>query len=377
MTRYATTAGGGYLAQGLAGGVTGNPADLIILDDPIRNRQEVESKAIMSSIRDNLSGAVRTRMHKDTAVIVMHTRWAEDDPAGYLLQAWQEGWEVLMLPALIETREQAAADPLGREIGEVLWSQRFPATYLRETRNAILPRDWNALYQQDPTPGEGALFSYSDFAEYDVLPRRLVYYGFHDGAVATPDEGEDPDMTELSVWGVDQAFNLYAVDWWTCQIDLDEWVGTLFDMAEDWRVQRWHAEKGVIAHASRGAIKREKLDRKSQLFFKWMPHIGDKEANVAGFRALCRRGKVYFPSRRSRLHGPWVRHVQDQLVKFPAGRFDDAVDTCGLAGRQVGDMIAARSSQRGKPKPKHGSMDWLTQFAEHAVEQERHCRRRN
>jgi hypothetical protein len=145
-SEWSTHAGGGMLTAGMGGGITGRPADLMIIDDPFKNSEQAGSRLYRDSVWDTWQSAAVTRLQPGAGVIVMHTRWHEDDLAGRLLAAPDASrWEVLCLPALA-----GPDDPLGRAPGDALWPERFSTDDLAVRRQEVGSYFWNALYQQDP-----------------------------------------------------------------------------------------------------------------------------------------------------------------------------------------------------------------------------------
>ena len=166
---------GGVFAAGVGGGMTGRPADLIIIDDPYKNMEEADSPAYRAKVDEWFKAVVTTRLAPGAPIILIQTRWNEDDLAGALLahdRARPEGereWRFLNIPALAE---EGTPDALGREPGTYLQSARgrTPADWER-IRRAVGPRVWSALYQGRPTPAGGGLFSRDAFDRYRVEQR--------------------------------------------------------------------------------------------------------------------------------------------------------------------------------------------------------------
>ena len=157
------TAGGGMMTAGVGGPFTGHGFDLLIIDDPVKNRQEANSAVMRRHLWEWWRSTARTRLEPGGSIIVVMTRWHEDDLVGQLLAAvtdddWRDEWEHIRLPALAE-----ADDPLGRELDGPLWPERYDAGALAATRLAIGPQEWAGLYQQRPAPMGGSVFQSKDF----------------------------------------------------------------------------------------------------------------------------------------------------------------------------------------------------------------------
>ena len=151
-----------------------------IIDDPIRGRKDAESQLIRDNLWNWYWDDFRTRLKPNAAIMLIQTRWHEDDLAGRILgEEWNgesgtftatdgEEWEVICIPA-----EAGDNDILGREKGEFLWTDYFTGDFWQNTKNSLLthsPSSWWSLYQQVPTPDEGIFFTRDKFKFYDELP---------------------------------------------------------------------------------------------------------------------------------------------------------------------------------------------------------------
>lgn len=153
--------GGGMRATGVGAGLTGHDADLLICDDPHKDRDEAESKLLRDRVDDWWSSTFITRQSPGTPICLILTRWHEDDIAGRLLAREGHEWDVVRLPALADS----AQDPLGRALGEALEHPKIHGdqaehfAHWDRLRRNMSKRDWFALFQCDPQPIEGALLT--------------------------------------------------------------------------------------------------------------------------------------------------------------------------------------------------------------------------
>jgi len=342
---WALDNGSEYMSGGLLSGLTGNRADGLIVDDPVKGRQEAESEATRSSIWEAYTNDADSRLKpKDWWKCVIQTRWHEDDLAGRILpEEWRgesgvircrdgELWAVTCLQAECERDD----DPLGRKRGELLWPEWFSAEHFRRFKKS--PRLWRSLFQQTPTADEGSFFKREWFNAYDKAPQHLNVYMSGDFAVT---EGGG-DYTELGVWGVAPDKRIYLLDWWYGQTTADVWITEMVERFRFWKPQWFIGESGPIRRAIEPILKRRMFDDNSLCAIEWLPHgQANKEAAARPFQAICSQGLVYFPQ------NAMAERVKDQLLRFPAGRYVDAVDTCSLFGRFI-DMTWSREA----PKPK-------------------------
>jgi predicted phage terminase large subunit-like protein len=191
--RWDTTVGGGMVTAGVGGPITGRGADLLIVDDPVKNAEEADSPTFRDRAWEWWRTTAYTRLEPGGAAVLVMTRWHQDDLAGRLLAQMQQGgerWDVLSLPALAE-----GADPLGRGLDEPLWRERYDAEALARIRQAIGSRAWASLYQQHPLPAEGNLFKRQWFPIVDAVPADCKRVRYWDFAATEPKPGSDPDWT--------------------------------------------------------------------------------------------------------------------------------------------------------------------------------------
>ncbi|TFH50110.1 MAG: hypothetical protein E4H01_02960, partial [Lysobacterales bacterium] len=345
---WETSQGGSYKACGVDGSITGRRGDLLLIDDPVKGRREADSDTVKKSSWEWFKSDFLSRGRPGAAVVIIQTRWVEDDISGRILPDDWDGesgdfigfdgqiWKVICIQAQAEDGKN---DPLGREPGEYLWPEWFTLDYWEQTKAAQTSgdmRNWGALYQQTPTPEGGTFFKREWFEFYDELPDKLNRYLTHDDAVTEESEGEDPDYTEIGDWGVDADDNIYAVTWYSAQTTSDIWVDSLLDMVKESHPFVVVGESGVIRRAVEPHLLSQMRSRKVFARLEWLPTIGDKFARARNFQALASMGKVRFP------RTDWARKVIDQLVKFPGTRYDDKVDTCGLIGRAIHQTWAPR-----------------------------------
>ena len=203
-SRFMLTQGAEYFASGVRGPITGRRADLIVIDDPVKSWAEAESQVARDALYDWYRGELSARLKPGGRIVLIMTRWHEDDLAGRL-QASEGGWECLRLPAIAER-----GDALGRVPGEVLWPEWQNAEAVARRRLEVGERTFAAMYQQAPRPPEAALFRTERIR---VLPEAPVVRGCVRGwdlAASLPSAGRSPDYTVGVKLGV-TAENLLVV----------------------------------------------------------------------------------------------------------------------------------------------------------------------
>lgn len=312
--RWHTDKHGVYVAAGVGTAITGRGANILLIDDPFKDRAEADSEVRREHVWNWYTSTAYTRLMPDGAVVVINTRWHDDDLSGRLLAQQEDGgdkWEVLSLPA-IDT------------YGNALWPDWYPIDRLREIQSVLPARDWNSLYQQNPIPDDGDYFKSAWFGEYDTLPDGLVFYGASDGAVT--DGGGD--FTEHGIFGIDANKNIYVVDWWRGQTTADIWIDAMCSLILAHKPQIWFGEKGVIQKALEPYMIQRMTELNAFCRIEWLASVADKPSRARTIQGMASMGKVYFPK-----NAVWKGDILAQLLRFPAGKHDDAVDVFSLIGR--------------------------------------------
>ncbi len=311
--RWNTDAGGAYVAAGVGTAVTGRGAHILLIDDPVKDREEAESELRRDTIWNWYTSTAYTRLMPGGAVILIQTRWHEDDLGGRLLEAENNGgdqWVKVNLPALHD--------------GKALWPERYDVDALKRIKAAIGPRDFEALYQQNPTPDDGTFFLRDWFKRHDEAPRLGHIYITSDYAV-TEDGG---DWTAHLVWNYHED-TLTLIDGWTGQTSADVWIEELLRLFKQHRPLCYFGEAGVIVKAVKPMLTRRMNELRVFSRTEWIPSISDKPTRARAFQARAAMGKVSLP--RTDLG----EKVLNQLLSFPAGKHDDLVDTCALMGMVI------------------------------------------
>lgn len=375
--RWHTNGDGGYVAAGIGTAVTGRGAHIFTIDDPVKDREAAQSEIqqrrayewytstaytrLESTLIDPVSeedwlwdvgGAVRDGLIKpfEGAIVLIQTRWDENDLSGKLLFDMENGadqWDLLSLPAISD--------------GVALWASKYSLERLEEIRRAIGARDFSSLYQQDPTPEDGDYYKRADFLRHkpEDLPKNLNKYGTSDFAVSD----DDGDFTEHTVWGLDSDDTSYAMANWYDQTSADVWIETLLDLHEEHKTLMWFGEGGVIRRAVEPFLKKRMRERRVYPRMDWINPIHNKVISGRSFQGRAAQGKISIP------YGPEGDRMIEELIKFPNGKNDDFPDTCSLWGRALEDtrkVILPEVINRDKVKrykfkdEEESSDDWMS-----------------
>lgn len=350
---FALSNGSEYLACGIMSGITGNRAHGIVIDDPIKGRQEADSQVIRDRVYAAYEDDLLTRLIPGGWVVIIQTRWHEDDIAGRILPADWSGesgdikcrdgntWRVLCLQAECTT----TSDPMRRTIGDMLWPEWFDKRHWDQFR--LNRRTWSSLYQQIPAPAEGILFRRDDMGVYDRAPDGLRMICASDNA-ATPDAG---DWTEQGAAGIAPDGSIYLMDWWRGRVGPEIWIERQIDMMVRWKPLAWFCEAGPLRRATEGRLRQRMAERGVNCRLEYLPTIADKPTMAQSIIASHGMGRVWWP------RAAWVPELQRQCLVFPAGSPDDGVDTLGLLGRGA-DTLGFRRQREKNEAPEYAG-GWM------------------
>lgn len=342
--RWDTSKGGEYFAAGVGGSITGRRADLGLIDDPVKSREDADSERSREKAWEWYVNDFLTRLKPGAKQILVMTRWHEDDLGGRILERERERWKVIEIPM-----EAMPNDQLGREVGERLWPEWFTDEMVQIAKKDV--RAWNALYQQQPASEDGDYFKADWFGEYEELPQNLRMYGASDYAVT---EGGG-DYTEHGVVGVDGSSNIYVADWWFGQEQADVWIDRKADLILKHDPLCWFGESGVIRKSVEPFMMRRLQERQAFCRIEWLASIADKPTRARSIQAKAAMGKVFFPK-----HAPWKAHVLGNLLRFPAGKHDDSVDVLSLIGRGLETIGAPKRKREIRTSPELTGQSWMT-----------------
>lgn len=355
---WRTTAGGGLLAAGVGGPVTGSGAHILLIDDPVKNREEAESPGQRKLINEDWYGPTAyTRLAPGGGVLIIQTRWHDDDLSGFLLRQAEEGegdeFEVVNYPAI------AMEDEPYRKKGEALHPDRYDEDALASIRKVMSDRDWSALYQQQPVPDEGAYFTRDMFHFYmeDELPPddHLSFYDAWDLAIG---QKEYNDWSVGMTAALDQKEDLWLIDRDRGKYDAMDLVERIINLHLEHDSQITGIERGQIELTIGPFLERRITERAAYNFYNHPLKTGrrDKMARARTLQGMARAGKIHLP------HPswcPWVDELLFEMLRFPAGQHDDQVDAFAWIALMIQEMSPAVLP---RPKKKKSWKDNLDKF---------------
>ncbi len=314
--QWRTQGGGSYYAVGIGGAIMGRGATRLVIDDPFASMEEAQSQRARDRVWDWYTGTAYNRVRPGGAIVVICHRMHEDDLAGRLLASQDSGdkWTVVELPVS----------------GVPLWPERFNPEFYARLKAVTPPLYWSALYEQNPQPEEGTFFKREWFWFYDPKDAKGRKYLSSDFAF-TENGGDFTEIGIHSVWQEHNETKLYlCVDGWYGQQDQVDWAERYMDLVARHRPIVEFGEGGMTRRASEGLLGRVRRERRAPGGkIEWMPSISDKVARAAPLRAMASMGRVGLPD------NDYGHRVLAQLLGFPSGKHDDAVDMAGMMARAI------------------------------------------
>jgi predicted phage terminase large subunit-like protein len=301
-----------YIAAGVGGGITGEGADLLIIDDPVKNAEEAESETYREKVYQWYTTTARTRLQPDASIILVQTRWHMADLAGRLLEdatrdPQADQWEVITFPAI---KEDIA-----------LWPERYPIPTLVNIRATIGSRAFESLYQGNPVAAEGNVFKREWWKYYRELPafKRII----HSWDTAFKDKAQN-DYSVNTVWG-ESVSGYYLLDMWRQRVEYPELKRTAISMNS-----RDKPHVVLIEDKASGQSLIQELKRDTSIPLKPVKVDTDKSARAYAVTPLIEAGRVFLPE-----NANWLHTFLEELSAFPNSEHDDIVDSVTQALRQL------------------------------------------
>lgn len=340
-SRFSVGQRGAYFAVGVGSSITGRGADVLLIDDPLKGREEADSETMRRRLKDWYTSVAYTRLMPGGAIVIVQTRWHPDDLSGWILEEHaHEKWDALSLPAISPKRD-------------ALWPDRYPLATL-ETIKATLPsRDWSALYQQSPIIDGGNILRSDWWRKWDSKHPPECSYILQSWDTAFSDkDAKANSYSARTTWGVfrDRAEKtaLILIEAWHGRVDYP----TL--RAEALKSYREHKPDCVlIEKKASGQSLIQDMRRSGVPVAEYQPDR-DKVSRAYAVQAMLESGQIYYPPRR------WADDVINECAQFPHGATSDYVDTCTQAWlrvRNAGLLIPVPEKEPDEPdvEPLFGS----------------------
>ncbi len=366
VDQWRTTSGGAGYFIGVGGTTSGRAANLLLLDDPLKSREEAESATQRNKIWNYYVSALSTRLQPDRdnnppAQIIILTRWHPDDPAGRLMQTedWQEGrWLHINFPAIsdapgekisrvhlpdddprkLQPGEASKLSPPKRYIREMkrtaLWPERFPIEDL-ERRERLNPREFASLYQQTPFIQGGNMIKSTWWRTYpsDMRPER--FSSLIIAADTAFKAKQDSDYSVMMVMGLDSNGDIYIVDAVRDRFEFPDLKRRMIQLNTEWRGR---GLRGIyVEDKASGQSLIQELKRESGVSVVPYKISNDKVSRLSAVLPLIEGGRVFLPE-----IAPWLDPFMDECQTFPSGTHDDMVDALS-----IGLDVLARTPTHG------------------------------
>ncbi len=386
-----TEQGGKIAFVGVGGSGTGKPADFFFVDDPIRNDEDAQSAAYRERLWKWFNRVVFTRCHGDTPILIVHTRWHEDDLIGRLCdpehpernklyKGIADDWTYFNIPAVIQDPKLAMAlgltlelqtdpaitDQFGQKPIAALWPKKFPLRFLAEAKR-LDPEGFEALRMGRPSPEEGSYFKASDLVTYESheLPAELRKYGASDHAVSVK---QKRDYTVLGCVGVDQHDDIWVLpDIVWDRIETDKTVEEMIAQFKRHNPLLWWLESELISKSFGPFLRKRMAEEKTYVAVDAVTPSKDKRTRARAIQGRVQMHKVHFPR-----FAPWWPAARAQILRFDAGANDDFVDWLAHIGQGLIKEIAPTiESPAEKDEHPVGSIQWILKKSAARARQEK------
>jgi predicted phage terminase large subunit-like protein len=311
---------GGMISRGIMSGITGSSlGDCIIIDDPIKNREEANSEVYREKVWQEWQDSISTRIHPGAIVILIMTRWHEDDLWGRLDNpeyAKPLNWQNHNLPLEAEDN-----DLLGRAVGEPLWPERYGYEFIEERKR--YPQSFNALYQGRPTSQEGNMIKRDWWQYYDNVPQCIQYIMSVDSNYKDEDTSvsKKTDPVCIQVWGKRGA-DMYLLDNWVGKVNFTTTLQQIRNMLQKWPV----VGAKFIEDKANGTAIINVLNKEIGGFIPVQTGREGKIARVYAVSPWIESRNVWLPRQ-----ADWVHDFVEECASFPNGTHDDQVDAMSQA----------------------------------------------
>lgn len=364
-TAMKTIEGGRIVFVGLGGTVTGRTADYFIIDDPMKDDEELQSRLFRDKMWKWFYAVAFSRGSKRTRIVVLHTRWHSDDLIGRLcdpshpdrhreLAGIADDWYYLNISGVIKDPKLAnllglvlkvPTDPkviaaFGPEPSVALWEENKDLAFFAQWR-AGEPRTFSALVMGMPTIEDGEYFTASSLLEYNIadLPKHLSIYGASDHAVS---EQQYRDKSVIGCVGVDENDDIWILpDIMWSQVPTDKAVEELISQFKIHRPLLWWMEAELISKSFGPFLHKRMVEEKTYVTLNPVTPSKDKPTRARAIQGRMSMGKVHFPR-----FAPWWQEARSQLLQFPYGAHDDFVDWLSHVGMGLMQEQRAHAPQQ-------------------------------
>jgi predicted phage terminase large subunit-like protein len=326
---------GVYRSAGVGGGITGMGAKYAIIDDPFKNRQDANSQTIRQSVWEWYTSTLYTRLTPDARVLIIMTRWHEDDLVGRLIEQQKEEdsdhWRIISFPALSEPGREDEHE-IDKEMrpneGMALWPSRFDEKKLARIKTVIGSYEWASLFQQRPSPAEGAIFMRSWWQYWKEARHPSFFEEIIQSWDCTFKDTDGTDYVVGQVWGRRGA-DRYLLDQVRDRMNFPKTVDAIKKLKAKWP----STGAVLIEDTANGPAVIATLKHDIPGLIPVKPE-GGKVVRAQAVTAQIEAGNVYLPSPEI---AAWVGDFIEECAAFANGKHDDQVDSMTQALTRLGN----------------------------------------
>ena len=313
------------MAAGVGGPITGRGANVALIDDPIKNWQDAQSVVLRDRAWNWYKTTLRTRLAPGGAIVLVMTRWHEDDLAGRIIADMAEGgeqWDIVKFPAYNESTDS------------YLWEARYSRDEYAATKKALGSHLWSAMYQQEPHPEEGGILKRTWWKYYRKAPSNfdIVIQSWD----MTFKDLQTSDYVVGQVWGKTKG-DFYLLDQFRARVDMPGTGRALKSLSAKWP----RAWQKLVEDTANGPAIIQSLRHE----VPGLVPVHPKESKIAraySVTPLMESGNVYLPDPSI---CAWIHDFVEECSAFPNGTHDDQVDACAQALRKLGANVAIVSAK--------------------------------
>lgn len=315
-SRFHTNKGGACYSVGVGSALTGRGGDLLILDDPHKDREAANSQVMRERAWDWMSSTFSTRQMPNAVFLLVMTRWHPDDIAGRIL-ASEDGpnWKVIEMPALMPH-------------GTALWPERFSLENLMAIKKGLILSDWESLYMQHPTVQEGAIIKRHWWKHYDRPPPKFDKI-IQSWDFAVKDKSTSDYTVGLVIGKLGP--NKYILDMVRERLSFPDACQAVINLSLKWP----NAHKKLIESKANGPAVVQTLRSKITGLIEVEPE-GDKVQRLSAISPEIESGHWYLPQPQNAF---WSNQFLQEVSDFPNSTNDDCVDALSMAGIELRGMV--------------------------------------